>query len=143
MMKKLTIKPNLTIRQVELLEETANVKFPNNFVSLLLEYSGLSVKENRFYDKENRVNSLSSFCEHRSIYDFIIEFKELNLGVKVPFAFDDGGWIYCLSFDEKNYGSVLLHQYSGLWHDESDAFEIIAGSLEEFINSLQPDDSIL
>ncbi|MNR56192.1 hypothetical protein D3C85_1767220 [compost metagenome] len=73
------------------------------------------------------------------MYDFIKEFKEEGLGKKLPFAIDNGGWAFCISFDEKSMDKILLYQMEMELKTKDDAFELVANSFEEFINGLQED----
>ncbi|MBK9580663.1 MAG: SMI1/KNR4 family protein [Saprospiraceae bacterium] len=53
---------------------------------------------------------------------------------KIPFAYDPGGWHFCLSFDEDTFGKVVVNRWSD--HLPEDQFIVIADSFEEFINGL-------
>jgi hypothetical protein len=139
-MKKLTLRRRMNDGQIDFLETTANIKFPDSLIEVFKAYSGFSVEECWIKGQDGQIHSLSSFCDYRLIYDLTIEFKALNLGVKVPFAVNAGGWQYCLSLGDEYHGQVLLHRFSMEWDTKEEAFEKITDSLEEFIDGLSAEE---
>jgi hypothetical protein len=58
----------------------------------------------------------------------------------VPFAYDPGGWHFCLSFDADTYGKIIINRWTD--HLPEEQFLVIADSFEEFINGLQTEENI-
>lgn len=133
-MKKLTIAPRVGKRYLELLESAVGTALPSAFKNFLLGYAGLSVVENTFKDQEGRLWQIQSFDHVASMIDLTKEFTEAGWGKKLPFAFDPGGWHYCLSFDQNSVGEILVNRWTD--HSEQEQFIVIANTFEEFINGL-------
>ncbi|MDJ1470983.1 SMI1/KNR4 family protein [Xanthocytophaga flava] len=139
-MKQLTIAPRITKSEIRLLEEELETVFPEYYFEFMKLYSGLGVLENRFQSDNEKIYEISSFCKMRVIYDYSKLFKEQGWGIKIPFAMDNGGWLYCISLDEEDKGIIYLHNVD--WTDKQDAFEKVANSFEEFINGLQSEEDV-
>ncbi|WP_433829507.1 SMI1/KNR4 family protein [Flavobacterium anhuiense] len=136
-MRKLTLSDRFLPHQYIRIETEIGIKIPHNIKDFISEYADLSVKENKFINKDGKLFEISQFITYSMMYDFIKEFKEEDLGKKLPFAIDNGGWIFCISFDEKSMNQVLLYQMEMEWKTKEDAFEFVANGFEEFINGLQ------
>lgn len=80
---------------------------------------------------------ISQFRTYKMMYDFVKEFKEQGLGKKLPFVIDNGGWVFCISFDDESIDKILLYQMEIEWKTKKDAFELVANSFEDFIINLQ------
>ena len=63
------------------------------------------------------------------------EFFDNGWGKKLPFAFTNSGWHFCLSFDKESFGKIIVNRWTD--HFPVDQFIVIADSLEEFINELR------
>ena len=101
---------------------------------LFLNYAGLSVLECTYKDKNGHVWIINAFDYVASTAELTKEFIEHGWGHKLPFAFDSGGWHFCLSFEEDTFGKIIMNRWS---LPPEDQFLIISDSLEEFINGLQ------
>lgn len=134
-MKELTIAPRAGKRYLQLLEKAIGSNLPESLRGLIVKYAGLAVLENTFWDKNNTEWELQTFDHVASMVDLTKEFIEKGWGKKLPFAFDPGGWHYCLSFEEESFGKVLVNRWSD--HAPEDQFVVIADSLEDFINGLE------
>ena len=134
-MKELTIAPRAGKRYLQLLESVLGTNLPDSLREILVKYAGLSVLENIYKDDNNTEWELRTFDYVASIVDLTKEFIEAGWGKKVPFAFDPGGWHFCLSFDKETYGKVLVNRWTD--HSPEDQFIVIANSFEEFINGLK------
>lgn len=141
-MRVLKIRPRFGERNFQLIENLVEGRFNDAFRNVMSNYAGLSVYENCFVDKDGREWILASFDNFASIYKLTKEFKEHGWGLKVPFAFDPGGWHYCLSFDQNTPGKILVNRWTD--HSPEDQFVIIADSFEDFISGLkeQPENNI-
>ena len=133
-MKKLTVKPRLGNGNIKLLEQITNNYFPEDFKIFMMENAGLSHYENTFIDKGGIEWEVSQYNQFKDLYGLIKEFKEKGWGVKVPFAYDPGGWHYCLSFDEDTFGKIIVNRWTD--HEGKDQFIVIADSFDDFINGL-------
>jgi len=133
-MKELTIAPRAGKRYLQLLESAIGSDLPDSFREIIMKYAGLSVLENTYKDSNNTEWELQTFDHVASMVDLTKEFIEKGWGRKLPFAYDPGGWHYCLSFDEETYGKVLVNRWTD--HSPEEQFLIIADSLEDFINGL-------
>jgi len=135
-MKKLTIAPRAGKRYLQLLEEAIGSPLPDKLKEVVLNYAGLTVVEDCFIDKNKSTWEIQSFDNVKSMIDLSKEFVEKGWGKKLPFAFDPGGWHFCLSFEKETEGKILINRWTD--HKPEDQFKVIANSLEEFIDNLQP-----
>lgn len=135
-MKQFTVRPRMGDRSFTLIEQIVGGSFSELFKEFMKKYAGLSIEEDcfidKFYGKEWFVASYDNFT---SMYNLTKEFKESGWGLKVPFAYDSGGWHYCISFDEDNYGNIIINRWTD--HDFEDQFLKIADNFEEFMNGLK------
>ncbi|MFC4478394.1 SMI1/KNR4 family protein [Flavobacterium chungangensis] len=141
-MRKLTLGDRFLPHQHIRIENEVGIKISDNIKDFISEYADLSVKENKFINNDGKLFEISQFITYRMMYDFIKEFKEEGLGKKLPFAIDNGGWIFCISFDEESMDKILLYQMEMEWETKNDAFELVANSFEEFINGLREETAI-
>jgi len=141
-MRKLTLNDRFLPHQYNRIENEIGIKIPDIIKCFISEYADLSVKENKFVNNDGKLFEISQFISYRTMYDFIKEFKEEGLGKKLPLAIDNGGWVFCISFDEESMGKILLYQMEMEWKTKNEAFELVANSFEEFINGLQEETAI-
>lgn len=136
-MRKLTLNDRFLPHQFRRIENEVGIKIPDNIKDFISEYADLSVKENKYINSDGKLFEISQFITYKMMYDFVKEFKEQGLGKKLPFAIDNGGWVFCISFDDESIDKILLYQMEIEWKTKKDAFELVANSLEDFINDLQ------
>ena len=134
-MKELTIAPRAGNRYLKLLENTIGTPLPESFKEVILKYAGLTVLEDTYEDKNKTLWELQSFDNVASMIDLTKEFIEKGWGRKLPFAYDPGGWHYCLSFDEDTFGKVMVNRWTD--HSPEEQFLVIADDFESFINGLE------
>jgi hypothetical protein len=134
-MKKLTVRPRLGNGNIKLLEQLVGHSFSDDFKHFMMENAGLSHYENIFIDKNEQQWEVSQYNQFKDLYGLTKEFKENGWGLKVPFAYDPGGWHYCLSFDADTYGKIIVNRWTD--HAPEDQFLIIADSFDSFIDALQ------
>ena len=127
--------PNIKDFELNLIEDELDVKFSENFRNVLKIYGGTSIAEKYFEDKNNLEWELSQFSKFDIMHGLTKEFKESGWGLKVPFAYDPGGWHYCLSFDPETKGKIIVNRWTD--HGPEEQFVVIADSFEEFINGLE------
>jgi hypothetical protein len=134
-MKEFTIRPRMGNKQFQLLEKIVNGSFPTYFKSFMIRYAGLSLEEDCYWDINRKPWIIAAFDDFKSMYDLTKEFSEKGWGLKVPFAYDQGGWHFCLSFDGNTYGKVIINRWTD--HSPEDQFLVIADNFEDFISGLQ------
>lgn len=139
-MRKLTISDRIYESSFNSLERKFGYKFPNYFKDFMKTYADLSVEERIYFDKEKDKWKVNKFCMYKTMFEFSEEFLKNNLGYKVPFGFDPGGWIFCICLDENDYNSVYIYRFTD--HLPEEAFLKIADSFEEFIDGLQPESEV-
>ena len=139
-MRDLTISKRFLKYQYDLIMKKLEVtELPDNLFNVLEKYAGLSIEENVYYESNNDSKwIISQFGDFKLIYGHVEELKEENLEKKiVPFAIEEGGWLFVLSLENEEYGAVYVyktHDFSG-----KEALHKITNSFESFINSLTRD----
>ncbi|MEO1097451.1 MAG: SMI1/KNR4 family protein [Bacteroidota bacterium] len=134
-MKKLTVRPRLGKGNIKLIERELGYQLPNDFRNFITENAGLSHYECLFSDSSGDTWEVSQYNQYKDLIGLLREFKGKGRGLKISFAFDPGGWHYCLSFDKDTFGKIMVNRWTD--HEEKDQFLIIAESFEEFINGLK------
>jgi len=117
-----------------MLERLIGHSFSDNFKTFMTENAGLSHYENMFTDSRGVDWEVQTYNQFKDLYGLTEEFKNHGWGLKVPFAFDPGGWHYCLSFDNDSYGKIIVNRWTD--HSPEEQFLIIADSFEIFIDGL-------
>lgn len=123
-------------------------ELPKSLKSVLLKYGSYSVVENTYKDIINdKIWKLNSFINRTNLLGHLEELEEeRELGdyeiedLIVPFAVDEGGWLFCLGLSSNNYNRVFIYRCNN--YDERDIFLKISESFEEFINNLQVPEKI-
>lgn len=118
------------------IENLIENKLDDNFKQFMGLYSGHSIYEQYYMDKNSNEWILAALDNFTSMYKLIKEFKSSGWGKKIPFGYDEGGWHFCLSFDEDTFGKIVGNRWTD--HLPEDQFVVIADSFDEFINGLQP-----
>lgn len=139
-MRKLTLAPRAGKRYLKLLEKEVGNQLPAELIEVIKNYGGLAVLEDKFTDNNDVEWEIQAFDNIASIIDLTKEFKENSWGSKVPFAFDPGGWHFCLSLDEDTFGKIIVNRWTDYSPEEQ--FVVIANSFEEFINGLKRSDEL-
>ncbi len=117
----------------------AQKEFKNQIPELvklcLVKYGNSSIKEDVYIDNKNTEWILSAFSNSTDVMKLPKEFKDAGWGEWFPFAFDQGGWHFCINMSDHDYGSVYVNRWSD--HKPKDQFVKIANSFEEFMNELK------
>lgn len=138
-MRKLTLYPRMG--QLDSVEEIINSKLPETFKDFLKENGGLSHYERIFIDKEETNWEVNSYVNYKELVNLTTEFSDAYKRKLVPFAFDPGGWHFCLCLDEgDDNGKIIINRWTD--HALEEQFLVIADSFEEFINGLKTEDEI-
>jgi hypothetical protein len=133
-MKKLTLRPRLGTKSIESIEQILGEQFPKSFSEFLIENAGLSHLECKFIDKNNQLWIVHEYNNYKDLYGLTNEFLNEYERKMVPFAFDSGGWHFCLCFDEKSKHEIFIHRWTDYKAEER--FLKIADSFEEFTEGL-------
>ena len=120
------------------IEKELNIQLPEILKDYLKKYGGMNIVENTFYTKDKKDFQLGQFLMFDEILNLSKEFLREYHRRLVPFAFDGGGWHFCLSFDEETYGKIIINRWTDYLPEEQ--FLIIADSFEEFINGLKTEE---
>lgn len=133
-MKDLTISERILDVEITLLEARIDRKLSDNFKAIIKKYAGVGIKERYFTDAHLTLWELHQFLNFIEMFKLTEEFMQVGWGRKLPFAYDPGGWHFCLSFDDDTLGAVVVNRWTDYGPDEQ--FLKIADSFEEFIEGL-------
>jgi hypothetical protein len=111
-----------------------------DFKQFVIKYQSAKVYEIIFFDKKNEMWILNAFFNMQEMIQLFDELKNAHNRNVFPFAFDPGGWHFCLSLDESDFGAIIVNRWTD--HLPEEQFLKIADSLEEFINGLKREDEI-
>lgn len=134
-MRKLTVSERINDYNLKRVEDLVGNVFTENFKDFMKLYAGLSHVERYFIDASKTEWEVISYINSVELYKLTDEFKQAYKRKLVPFAFDPGGWHFCLSFDESDYGAIIVNRWTD--HLPEEQFLKIADSFEDFINGLK------
>ena len=120
------------------IESIIGSPLPDNFKEFLKENGGLSHYERIYIDNQNTHWEVISYLSYVELYKLTDEFKGAYERKLVPFAFDAGGWHFCLCFDESDYGTIIVNRWTD--HIPEEQFLKIADSFDDFINGLKKEE---
>ena len=139
-MRKLTIAPRLGKASLGLIEKIITEKLSDDFSEFLIQNAGLSHLEYIFIDKNLTRWDVSQYNNFKDLHGLTQEFLNEYHRKLIPFAYDGGGWHFCLSFDADTYGKIIINRWTD--HLPEEQFLVIADSFEEFINGLKAEENI-
>lgn len=113
------------------LEKQLEVKFPEAYTRIVLEYNGACIIPDAFI-VSGRVESINNFHDISKTYEFVDERLPDRI---VPFARDAGDNQICFDFREKNSISVLFWDYGSPKNNGMD-LSLIASSFDDFLDML-------
>lgn len=134
-MREYTVRARIGARNFKMLEELVKGVLPASFKEFMIKYSGLGLIEDYYTDSLGEGWIVAAYDSSSSMYGLTKEFIENGWGNKLPFAYDEGGWHYCLSFDDATYGKIIVNRWTD--YDPSDQFLVIADSFDCFIDNLE------
>ena len=139
-MRTFTLYPRMGDSNMRFIESQVQSSLPNDFKDFLKANGGLSHYERFFTDTHQitwEVNKYLTFAElHKLLDEFLREYKRKL----IPFAYDPGGWHFCLCMDEgKDHGAIIINRWTD--HLPKEQFLKIADSFEEFINGLKAEET--
>jgi hypothetical protein len=137
-MREFTILPRVQDFELNLIGNLVGNKIPDIVREYIKKYAGLSFEERFFIDKENREWELAQFNRFTDLYGLTEEFMKGYGRKLIPFAYDPGGWHFCLCMDDEDFGTIYINRWTD--HLPEEQFLKIADSFEEFINGLHAED---
>lgn len=139
-MRSLTKKHGLeVVEESEFLqfETDFNVRLGIELKNFIRHYHGSKVNEILFFDQEQGMWIVNGFFSFKETIELTAEFLKSYNKPLLPFAYDPGGWHFCLSLEDKDHNTVYVNRWTD--HLPEDQFLKIANSFEDFINQLQPE----
>ncbi len=146
-MKQLTIehrnKNEINDSLINNFETMFNVKFPTLLVEFLRLYSGSSILENTYTNKETGgYYTVSYICELYSEFnpsiDKLVKGNDFyNYYDWIPFAIDPGGWVFNISTSKDKKGQIWVNKFDS---GDENSFEFVTDTFEEFINGLRTEE---
>lgn len=128
------------------IERTLGLQFPDDFKEHYLTYNGGYPENDSFVWPDGgiiRVNSFSSmkhegYVSLEDTYNRLVLFESYLPACIVPFAFDDGGNMYCVSCRDTDYG-VIYYCNNDYYNEENENeyLAIVSSSFRNFINNLK------
>jgi hypothetical protein len=130
----------MNINKINDFEQNQNLTICDEFKYFILNYQGSKVKEILFFDKQNNLYILNAFFSFAEMELLYMEFFDKYNRKLIPFAYDPGGWHFCLCMDEDDFGAIYINRWTD--HLPNEQFLKIANSFEEFINGLKSEEEI-
>jgi hypothetical protein len=134
-MRKLTITPRFNDYNFNLIEDLVNAKFSNDFKEFMKEYAGLSHVECVYFDQKGTQWEVTKYFSFPDIYRLAQEFLNAGWGKMIPFAYDPGGWHFCLCLEEHTMNAIFINRWTD--HLPEDQFIKIADNFEIFVDGLR------
>lgn len=123
------------------IESIIDSKLSENFKMFLKDNGGLSHYERYFIDEIQTQWELQKYFTYTELFKLTKEFLDNYKRKLVPFAYDLGGWHFCLCMDVgADYGKIIVNRWTD--HLPEEQFLVIAESFEEFINGLRTEEEI-
>lgn len=133
-MREFKIRSKVKDFELNMIEDLLDSTIPIVVRDYIKKYGGDAIDERYFEDKQGLVWEISQFNKFKDIYGLSKEFLKEYKRKLVPFAYDPGGWHFCLNLDEQDFGSILINRWTD--HLPEEQFLKIADSFEEFIDGL-------
>jgi thymidine kinase len=134
-MRNLEILPKISDSEITHLQSLLNYEFKGELILFFKKYLNSRTKENYFISKEGLEWRLHQFSNYPIMVKYLQKSIEQYDRKLLHFGLDEGGWNFCVSFDEDTMGKVIIDRTEN--DDPEEQFVIIADSFEEFINGLQ------
>jgi len=135
-MRLFTVKERIQDAEFLFLENETKLTLPNSFKSFLKVYGGLAITENNFFTKFGaELFQVGQFMMFDEILNLTKELWLIHHRHLIPFAFDPGGWHFCLCMDNGiDSGGIFVNRWTD--HLRENQLIKIANSFEEFIEGL-------
>jgi hypothetical protein len=139
-MRQFNIVDRIQGAEFNFIEKTLEINLPIIFKNYLSKYGGMSIYENTFFKQDIGSFEIGQFLMFDEILNLSKEFLQSYHRKLIPFAYDPGGWHFCLSFDDETYGKIIINRWTD--HLPEEQFLVIADSFEEFINGLKTEENV-
>jgi SMI1-KNR4 cell-wall len=139
-MREFNIIDRIQDAEFKFIENTLEINLPSILKDYLKKYGGMSIYESTFSFGEIGNFQIGQFLMFDEIINLSKEFLQEYKRKLVPFAYDGGGWHFCLSFDADTYGKIIINRWTD--HLPEEQFLVIADSFEEFINGLKTEENV-
>jgi hypothetical protein len=116
-------------------ETQSDFKLPSHIKEFIKNYQGSKVKEILFYDKKMELWVINAFFLFSEAVKLFLEFLNSYQRRMLPFAYDPGGWHFCICLEKKDFGAIYVNRWTD--HLPNEQFVKIAESLIEFVQGLQ------
>lgn len=141
MSKVISIHDKVSLEQIEIFEQTNNIKFPMLYRDFLLKYNGGRVEPNVFRisseEEESALNVFYGIGDMRNNlqkkFGFFDEILEIGF---IPIASDSGGNQVCLGMQEEFYDQIFYWIHDGEYEDAMDNMHFLAKNISVFIDNL-------
>lgn len=139
-MREFKVLPKVQDFELNMIEKIVGNQLPLLVRNYIKKYGGSSIAEKYFKDKRGLEWELSQFNLFKDLHGLTEEFLREYKRKLVPFAYDPGGWHFCLCMDEgQDYGAIFINRWTD--HLPEEQFLKIADSFEEFINGLKAEET--
>ena len=139
-MREFKVLPKVQDFELNMIEKIVGNQLPLLVRNYIKKYGGSSIAEKYFKDKRGLEWELSQFNLFKDLHGLTEEFLREYKRKLVPFAYDPGGWHFCLCMDEgQDYGAIFINRWTD--HLPEEQFLKIAHSFEEFINGLKAEET--
>lgn len=140
-MRQFNIVERIQDAEFNFIEKTIEIKLPNILKEYLKKYGGMSICESTFSSQKVGSFQIGQFLMFDEILNLSKEFLREYKRKLIPFAYDGGGWHFCLCMDEgTDYGKIIINRWTD--HLPEEQFLVIADSFEEFINGLKTEENV-
>ena len=128
---------------IDSLQEELGIIILKPLSDFLIQNNGgdIDSQNSMFFKGKYSVRFFLGICDNDfSLKNTFLSVSELFEDSKkwLPFAFDDGDWIYCICLKKDRYGQIYLMRTDETEEDE--AFVFVCNSFDEFIDGLQPEE---
>lgn len=139
-MREFKIVDRIQDAEFNFIEKKNKISIPILFKDYLKKYGGMAIYESQFSSRKNGSFQIGQFLMFDEILNLSKEFEQSFDRKLIPFAYDPGGWHFCLSFDESTFGNIIVNRWTD--HSPEEQFVVIADSFEEFVNGLKRSDEL-
>lgn len=140
-MRQFTVVERIQEAEFNLIEKEFNINLTELFRDYLKKYGGMAILENTFISNASEEFQVGQFLMFDEIFKLSKEFLQEYKRKLIPFAYDPGGWHFCVCFDTgEDNGKIIVNRWTD--HVPEEQFLVIANGFEEFINGLKREDEI-
>jgi len=125
---------------IEKVESILGVKFPNDYIEIVIENDGGYPKPNRFdlNGNEEVFNNLLSFEEedYSNIINSYNDIKGRLIEKIIPFAEDPFGNMICFDYRDNNQPVVVFWEHETAFNDKEAAIKYICSTFSDLMSIL-------